>query len=150
MLPKGEILVQQNQVVSSLYILKEGLLKIVLPQDAYNRKSSKHSRRSPMSADDIAAMEYLSASDHTEKPITTKQRRTSAEVARTGILKPGSSVGVTGEHGLEFWPMTIAAVVPCTFMVLDQVDDESEGRQRIEKNNCCKNIIETCCVCREG
>ena len=23
-------------------------------------------------------------------------------------------------------------------------------RQRIEKNNCCKNIIESCCVCSQG
>ena len=47
--------------------------------------------------------------------------RTSNEMAKNGFLKAGACVGVSGERCLEFWPIDIACIVPCIFMVLNQV-----------------------------
>ena len=53
--------------------------------------------------------------------IGEEEVRTSKEMAKNGFLKAGACVGVSGERCLEFWPIDIACVVPCIFMVLNQV-----------------------------
>ena len=48
--------------------------------------------------------------------------RTSEEMAKTGFMRAGTCLGISGQHSLEFWPTTIVAIVPCILMVLDQVE----------------------------
>ena len=47
--------------------------------------------------------------------------RTTIEMSRTGFLKAGTCLGISGRHSLEFWPTTVVAIMPCVLMVLDQV-----------------------------
>ena len=57
-LPKGEAVLQQNQIVSSVFILREGLLQIVTSEEHIREAS----RQSGQSGEDGAAFEFLSAS----------------------------------------------------------------------------------------
>ena len=67
-LPKGEMIVQKNQVVSSIFILTDGMLKIVVSEQQEHRKTHKLSQKhSQLSNEDIAAFEYSSMSDDSKQ-----------------------------------------------------------------------------------
>ena len=70
MVPKGEMIARKNQVVSSIFILTDGMLKVVVPEQQEQRKSRKGSlshKNSQLSNEDIAAFEYLSMSYDSKK-----------------------------------------------------------------------------------
>ena len=80
--------------------------------------AQKSSAESRILGDHSAAqmtMERISPFSGEEQP------RTSDEMVKVGILRPGSCIGISGHHSLEFWPVTIVTLVPCTLIVLHVV-----------------------------
>ena len=63
--PKGEKIVQQHQVVSSIFLLKDGLMKIIVAEEQAGRKSSKLSQL--QSQEEVNALEFMSLSNSDKK-----------------------------------------------------------------------------------
>ena len=76
MVPKGEMIVQKNHVVSSIFILTDGMLKIAVSEQQEHRKTHKLSQKhSQFSNEDIAAFEYSSMSDDSKKGMALQVRQ---------------------------------------------------------------------------
>ena len=63
-MPKGEMILRKNQVVSSIFILTDGTLKVMVLEEEQTRKSNKMSsfKHSRQSHDILAALDAISVS----------------------------------------------------------------------------------------
>ena len=61
------MIVRKNQVVSSIFILTDGMLKIVAPEQERKKSIKQKHKLSQLSHEDMAAFEYLSVSNDSKK-----------------------------------------------------------------------------------
>ena len=66
------MIVRKNQVVSSIFILTDGMLKIVAPEQERKKSIKPTHKLSLLSHEDTAAFEYLSLSNDSKKGMALK------------------------------------------------------------------------------
>ena len=99
-MPKGEAVLHQNQIVSSVFILQEGLLQIVISEE----KIRKAWTQSGQLSEDDAAFEFLSASQSKNgKVFLDAATHLYNRVCPVIHLSVGSSVGPSVTSFLGNW-----------------------------------------------